>query len=267
MKKYFSFFRLRFSLGLQYRTAALAGIATQFFWGFMEIMIFVTLYNEQPEVFPISLSATVSYIWLQQAFLSLFNTWGMETEILDNISNGSISYELCRPINLYDMWFSRNVANRISSCLLRCIPILSIAILLPKPYGLSLPDSPLLFLLFLFTLLLGLGVTIAFCMLVYVFSFYTISPYGLRIFYTSMVEFLSGGVLPLPFLPDGIKKIIYTLPFASMQNAPLSIYGGDISVYEIQQTVFLQVFWLIALIFTGRTLCGFAQKRVCLQGG
>ena len=32
MKKYLSFFRLRFSMGLQYRTAALAGMVTQFFW-------------------------------------------------------------------------------------------------------------------------------------------------------------------------------------------------------------------------------------------
>ena len=40
MKKYLSFFRLRFITGLQYRTAALAGIATQFFWGAMEILTF-----------------------------------------------------------------------------------------------------------------------------------------------------------------------------------------------------------------------------------
>ena len=33
MKKYLSFFRLRFNTGLQYRAAALAGIVTQFFWG------------------------------------------------------------------------------------------------------------------------------------------------------------------------------------------------------------------------------------------
>lgn len=33
MKKYISFFWLRFSMGLQYRTAAAAGIVTQFFLG------------------------------------------------------------------------------------------------------------------------------------------------------------------------------------------------------------------------------------------
>lgn len=34
MKKYLSFFRLRFVNGIQYRAAALAGIVTQFAWGF-----------------------------------------------------------------------------------------------------------------------------------------------------------------------------------------------------------------------------------------
>ena len=33
MKKYISFFRLRFAMNLQYRVAALAGIVCQFAWG------------------------------------------------------------------------------------------------------------------------------------------------------------------------------------------------------------------------------------------
>ena len=67
--KYLSFFRLRFAMGLQYRTAALAGIVTQFVWGFMEIMIFKAFYRADAASFPMSFQATVSYIWLQQAFL------------------------------------------------------------------------------------------------------------------------------------------------------------------------------------------------------
>ncbi|AGI39710.1 hypothetical protein Clst_1656 [Thermoclostridium stercorarium subsp. stercorarium DSM 8532] len=35
MKKYISFFRIRFINGLQYRSAAYAGIMTQFAWGSM----------------------------------------------------------------------------------------------------------------------------------------------------------------------------------------------------------------------------------------
>lgn len=71
MKKYLSFFRLRFITGLQYRTAALAGIATQFFWGAMEILTFRAFYQSDPASFPMTLQATSSYIWIQQAFLVL----------------------------------------------------------------------------------------------------------------------------------------------------------------------------------------------------
>ena len=53
MKKYISFFRLRFSMGLQYRTAAFAGIATQFVWGFMETLMFKAFYEAEPENVPI----------------------------------------------------------------------------------------------------------------------------------------------------------------------------------------------------------------------
>ena len=62
MKKYLSFFRLRFITGLQYRTAALAGIATQFFWGAMEILTFRAFYQSDPASFPMTLQATSSYI-------------------------------------------------------------------------------------------------------------------------------------------------------------------------------------------------------------
>ena len=40
MKKYLAFFRLRFSMGLQYRAAALGGLVCQFFWGAMAILAF-----------------------------------------------------------------------------------------------------------------------------------------------------------------------------------------------------------------------------------
>ena len=72
MKKYLSFFRLSFTMGLQYRAAALAGIVTQFAWGFLEILVFQAFYQAEPGAFPMTMSATASYVWMQQAFLALF---------------------------------------------------------------------------------------------------------------------------------------------------------------------------------------------------
>lgn len=267
MKKYFSFFQLRFSCGLQYRVAAWAGVVTQFAWGFMEIMMFNAFYEADASAFPMSLEATVAYVWLQQAFLAFFMAWMMEGEIFETISNGNIVYELVRPISIYNMWFARSVANRLSKALLRCFPILLVAGFLPAPFKMCPPADIPSTLLFLLTMILGLLVTVALCMLVYVLCFFTVSPEGLRMLFVSSVEFLSGAVVPLPILPENVQKIMECLPFASMQNVPLRIYSGSMSGEEIVRAVVLQIFWLVALIALGKVLCRVAVKRVTLQGG
>lgn len=233
MKKYLFFFRLRFTMGLQYRAAALAGIATQFAWGFLEILVFRSFYRAEPEMFPMTMSATASYVWMQQAFLALFATWMMENDIFETIANGNISYSLCRPIKIYHMWFSQSTATRVSRAVLRCFPILIFAAFLPENYRMAKPASALHFSLFVITLILGLLVTVAFSMLVYILTFYTISPQGVRIVFTSMVEFLAGAVIPLPFFPANWQRVLEILPFASMQNVALRIYSGSMTAAEM----------------------------------
>ena len=252
-------------MGVQYRTAAFAGVITQFAWGAMGILVYWAFYEVDSNAFPMTFSAVVSYIWMQQAFLAFFTVWMMENEIFDSIMNGNISYELCRPIHIYDMWFSRTIANRLSSAILRCFPILVVASFLPKPFGLQPPTSLIHFILFLLTLLLGLAVTVSFCILIYSLTFFTISPAGLKILFTSIVEFFA--IIPLPFFPEKIQKIMELLPFASMQNVALRIYSADMTNRQMFSAIALQIFWLITLINCGKKLCSIAEKKVSIQGG
>ena len=267
MQKYLSFFRLRFSMGLQYRAAAIAGIVTQFVWGFMEIMVYHAFYRADASSFPMTIEATVSYIWLQQAFLALFMAWFMENEIFESILNGNIVYELCRPIDIYNMWFSRSVANRLSRAVLRCFPILIVAGFLPQGYRMNLPSSGMSFLMFLVTLVLGFLVTVALCMIIYMLTFFTISPQGLRILFLSIVEFFAGSIIPLPFFPEPLQRVMEILPFASMQNVPLRIYSGDLAGSLMWKAIGIQIFWLVALIAIGKSIGCYAMKKVTIQGG
>lgn len=267
MKRYLSFFRVRFSMGLQYRTAAIAGMTTQFAWGFMEILVFRAFYAADAAAFPMSFEATASYIWLQQAFLAVFAAWLLDPEIFDCIVNGNVAYELCRPVRIYDMWFARSMASRLSKVVLRCFPIILVALLLPSPYGMGLPPSFGHFVLFLVTLVLSFLVAVAFYMWIYVLTFYTISPMGLRIMVGSVVEFFSGGGIPLPFFPDRVRRVLELLPFASMQNVPLRVYSGSMTGVQMRDAIALQIFWLAVLVVLGRAMCRMAERRVTLQGG
>ncbi|WP_099466555.1 ABC transporter permease [Konateibacter massiliensis] len=267
MGKYISFFRMRFLNGFQYRTAAAAGIVTQFVWGTMEILLFHAFYKASPEAFPMELSALSSYVWMQQAFLALFMTWFWEKELFDAIQTGNVAYEMCRPADIYTMWFVRGMANRAAKAVLRCMPILLLAFILPKPYGLVLPSDSKVFAWFLLSMLLGFLVVVAFGMVIYSITFYTVNPMGIRMVSQSLAEFLAGAVIPLPFLPNKIRSIVELLPFASMQNAPFRIYSQDISGAAVYQTVLLQIFWLIVLVAIGKTIMDKALGGLTVQGG
>lgn len=267
MKKYLSFFRLRFVMGMQYRAAALAGVCTQFFWGLMEVMIFSAFYEADAAAFPMSLSATISYVWLQQAFLAFFAVWMLEGEIFEAIRKGNLAYELARPVDIYNMWFARSVANRLSRAVLRCFPILLIAVFVPAPYGLCMPASLPYFMLFLAAMVLGLAVTVSVCMLIYVLAFFTISPRGVRMVFTSAIDFLAGAIIPIPFFPEKLAKVLEMLPFAAMQNVPLRIYSGSLNGTELVQAISLQIFWLVVITLMGKILCRKAEKSAVVQGG
>ena len=101
MRKYLSFFKIRLKNGLQYRAAAFAGIATQFAWGGMTLLMFWAFYQNGQNSFPMTFPKLSSYIWLQQAFLALFMAWYFDNDIFNAITSGNIAYELCRPVDIY----------------------------------------------------------------------------------------------------------------------------------------------------------------------
>ena len=267
MKKYISFFRIRLIAGLQYRAAAWAGIFTQAIWGLMLILMYRAFYESGSEAFPMEFDALSTYIWLQEAMLTLFAAWAFDNDIFESITSGAVAYELCRPCSVYGMWFVKNMAMRIARVALRCLPILVVAAVLPAPYGLMLPVSFGAGTLFLVSLILGFLVSISFVMLVYISTFYTLSSSGVRILGASVVEFLSGAVIPLPFFPEKLQRVLNLLPFASMQNTPLLIYTGHLAMEEALEAVGLQLAWLAILGGFGLVLIRRALKKVVIQGG
>lgn len=267
MKKYLSFFKIRFAAAMQYRAAALAGIATQFVWGLMEIAMFTAFLRSDPAAFPMEPEALYSYVWLQQMTLHMFMVWIFENSMFEAIRSGGVALELCRPCDIYSMWFSRSAAARLANALMRALPVLLVSLLLPKPYGLTLPHDIRTAAMFLLSMALGFLVVVAFQMLVYISAFYTVSPMGVRMFASFIGEFCSGGVIPLPFMPDAVGRLLSFLPFASMQSTPFLIWGGTYQGSEAWFSILLQAFWACALIALGKIWMHAAERKVTAFGG
>lgn len=266
MKAYLSFIKLRIATGLQYRFAAIAGIATQFFWGAMLIMMYEAYYRAGITT-AMQWNELVSYIWLGQAFLMLTRFSFVDSDIHDSIVTGQVSYEFVRPLNIYFYWYSKLFASKVASTLLRFAPIIIVSIILPEKYRLAGPASAEAFILFLLTLFLGLILSLGITMLIYSLMFYTTSSRGIFSIYGVVADFFAGGVVPIPFMPGVLKTVCYALPFRLIMDLPFRIYVGNISIAEGLESVIVQLIWTVFIIFLGNIIMKNATKKLVVQGG
>jgi ABC-2 type transport system permease protein len=183
------------------------------------------------------------------------------------ITDGKITYELTRPINLYWMWVTKLISKRFADASIRCLPIFIVAFLLPVGYNLNFPISVLALLLACISIILGLFLILSISMLIYLTMFYTESPVGLFSIITILAEFFSGTIIPIPLMPEMLKNICYALPFRLGSDFPFRIYSGNIGIIEAFQGIGIQIFWIIGLILIGNLALKKTLKRVVVQGG
>ena len=267
MKAYYTYFKLKFISGLQYRAAAWAGIATQFFFGFVYIMVYVAFYETGGTNLPMDLSQVVTYLWLNQAFLALVNQFSRDQELFHLIREGGISYELVRPNNLYFMWYFKVLGQRLANVTLRFIPLIIVTSFLPYPYHLGLPFSFSHFILFVLSLLLGTFVVTALTVLYPIITLTTMNEKGIVNFLITFAEILSGIVIPIPFFPPLLKAISSVLPFQYISDLPFRLYVGNVSLQQGIYGIIVQFVWIILLIFLGVFLMKKNIRRVVVQGG
>ena len=266
MRGYISYFKSEILVKLQYRTAAFAGVLTQFFWGFLYVFVYEAFYN-YAKVDTINFKELMCYVWLNQAFFSLLLLSIKDNEINDKIKNGMVAYELTRPYDLYLWWYIKIISKRYAMCILRFSPILIAAFLLPKPYNLSLPYSFTSFILFLVALFLGTLLITSICMIMQIIGFFTYQDKGITSLICIIGSLLSGIDIPLPLMPKSLLKITEYLPFRLIGDLSSRLYSGNINTIYGLKSILLQIIWIIVLVFIGKKLMKFALKKVSVQGG
>ena len=266
MRAYFSYFKSELMVGLQYRAAALAGLSTQFFWGIILSFIYTSFY-QHTSITNFNVQQAMCYVWLNQAFFRLVYPSLKDNEIMDQIKNGTVAYELCRPYDLYWWWYLKMLSKRYAACLLRCLPVLVFAFILPAGYNLIGPISIKALLLFILTLFLGTIIMTGINMIIQVISFFTNEDKGIASIFYTIMTLLSGVAIPLPFLPDMIHTINYILPFRLTSDLAFRTYSGSMGLNSVLISILMQIIWIIILILIGKMIMKKVLTKASIQGG
>jgi len=263
MRAYWSVFSARFRVLLQYRAAAVAGFATQIFWGLIRVMIFEAFYRSTAAPQPMTYPDVVTYVWLGQGLLLLV-MFSADDEISAMIKTGSVSYELVRPLDLYLFWYCRAIAFRTAPLMLRSIPLFLIAGLF---FNLQAPVSFAHACIFLFSCLTAILLSSAMAMVMTISLLWTVSGDGVNRILPAAVFFFSGLIVPLPLLPDWMQSIAAFLPFRGLADTPYRIYMGHVPLYDAVHAILHQWVWTILIIFFGYKLLNNGVRKLVIQGG
>ena len=256
-------FAARFSVLLQYRAAALAGLGTQIFWGFVRVGIFTAFYRSTDAVPPMSEADVITYLWLTQALLLLL-PWRYDAEIEAMVKNGAFAYELLRPVDVYLLWYARALAQRTAPALLRCVPMFAIAMPL---LGLAPPAGVGAALAFLVSIGAAVLLSASITALLSVSLLYTTSGKGVNMLSSSLINVFSGALVPLALVPGWLATIGEVLPFRGLLDTPFRIWLGLLPPSAVAGALAHQLAWTLVLVAIGHYMLARAATRVTVQGG
>lgn len=265
MQSYRGLFKMTFKGELQYRAKAISGFATQLFWGLLYIYLY-TAFMKGSTIDGFSISQMCSFIWLGQAFFVL-RYIDLPKKCAKEIENGDVCYKFVRPLNLYNQWYCEYLGYKLSATLLRFLPIILIAFLLPPSIGLSLPVSWTAFGLFIIALTIGTLMTGAISMIAVYLTFKTQSAKGTLGIVSTTTNLLGGFFIPIPLMPEVVQNVLNYLPFRFIVDLPFRIYIGSISTKPALMFICISLIWLVILVALGKFLVSRALKKTVIQGG
>jgi ABC-2 type transport system permease protein len=246
-----------------YRSAYVAGILTNAFFGALVCYVYQAVYAAGGAVAGYTLEDAISYSWITQSLISIGAGWITSTEIGLSIRTGDVLTDLTRPWSFFLSWMSRSLGERLFNLIFRGSLTYLIGVLY---FGARVP-SPADLLAFLPAISLALVISFAFSFCVNLAAFWMLDITGLILLANVLLSFFSGFVLPLAFFPPALRAVAYALPFQAVTSLPAEIFLGRLSGGALGPTIALQLLWAIVMVGLALVMQAAAMRKVVIQGG
>ena len=263
MRLFWELVKISLQRQLSYRAAALAGLATNFFFGMLRAAVLTALYGTRQEVAGISLEGAVTFTGLTQAviaFLSLFSWY----EVMYSVYSGDISSDLLKPMNFYGFWLAKDLGRAIAGLLMRGVPMMLAYALL---FGITLPRDIVQWLALGLALALSWLTSFSWHFLLNLTAFWTPNALGIGRFGFSLTWFLSGFLMPLRLFPEWFVRLCYLTPFPHMVNTIVEVYLGVVSGPALVEALLGQLLWVLILVGAGQLVLRAGMRQLVIQGG
>jgi ABC-2 type transport system permease protein len=263
MRIFWELTKLSFQRQLAYRTAHLAGLVTNLFFGLLRAAVLLALYGAKQEVENLTVPMVITFTGISQAligYLSLFS-W---SELMNTIYSGEITGDLLKPMSYFKYWMARDFGRASASFLMRSLTLM---IAYAVIFDLAYPKSSLQWLALALSMLLSWFISFSWRFIVNLSAFWTTNARGIGGFLYGISWVLSGFIMPLAFFPAWFVTLARFTPFPSMIYTVIEVYLGVLSGDGLILALLTQALWGILLFVSGSLLLRAGVRRLVILGG
>lgn len=230
----------------------------------MAILVFFwrAIYAETETISGLAQNQTINYILLAFIFMPLTSN-DLVWEFGSNLREGLMIHHLLRPVNFQGMNYVQMLGGLAMRLALN-IPMVVVAIL---AFGLRLPSDPATWLAFLVSAMLGFTVMFFFNWFLACFTFYTTEVWGLGVLLEGMNFFLSGALVPLVMMPEWLRTVVLSVPFAQALAVPVGLLTGITPLSDAPRVWLIQILWIIGMWILSTLFFRVAVRKITVQGG
>jgi len=250
--KVFMAYQLWFWIGLVLNIISMAILV--YFWR--------AIFNETNTISGLGLDQTLTYILLAFIFMPLTSN-DLIWEFGSNLREGTIIHHLLRPINFQGMNYAQMLGGLVTRLILQ-VPMAVVAVLL---FGLRFPTDLATWLAFLVSALLGFTVMFFFNWFLACLTFYTTEIWGLGVLIDGMTFFLSGALVPLVMMPEWVRTIVLSIPFAQALAVPVGLLTGITPLTDAPRVWLIQILWIVGMWTVSTLFFRVAVRKITVQGG
>ncbi len=171
------------------------------------------------------------------------------------INKGEINSDLLRPVSLFLQFYGAALGEAGFRAIFMALPVLALALFV---FDISPPANFAAGVCFAYSVVLAFHIFFAINFLTGLVAAWTEKIQGFLWAKFMLLQFLSGLLFPISYLPHWLQIVFNILPFKGMSFTPLQIYLGRSTGTYLRFDLIEQTAWTMALLI----LCVFMWSRV-----
>ncbi len=260
------FARSSFLIMLAHRVRYMVGVANYMTYVAVNYYLWEALYAEVPaggkrgDFTLAEMSTYVSVGWIMRsAYFS-----NADNLLAARINKGEINSDLLRPVSLFLQFYGAALGEAGFRAVFMALPVLALALFVFK---ITPPASTVSAIAFAYSVALAFHIFFAINFLTGLVAAWTEKIQGCLWAKFMLLQFLSGLLVPMEYLPQWLRVAFQILPFKGMSYTPLIIYLGRVNGAQMRDELLMQTAWTIVLLILCSVMWWRVRVRLETLGG